>query len=66
MRATDTLLRQDYPVGKREMTVDYLRDHCHLRARTDQMAATIRLRDSTMRTMQDYFTVRTALSCRYL
>lgn len=47
---------EEYPVNKREMTVDYLRDHCHLRTRTDDMAAVVRLRDSTMRTMQDYFT----------
>ena len=51
-------------MNKREMTVDYLRDHCHLRTRTDSMAAVVRLRDSTMRTMQDYFTVRVTSPCQ--
>ncbi|GJE99581.1 asparaginyl-tRNA synthetase [Phanerochaete sordida] len=47
---------EEYPMNKREMNVDYLRDHCHLRTRTNHMAAIVRLRDSTIRTLQDYFT----------
>ena len=51
-------------MNKREMNVDYLRDHCHLRTRTNHMAAVVRLRDSTMRTLQDYFAVCSASSCQ--
>lgn len=51
---------------KQAMTVDYLRDHCHLRARTDTIASVLRLRDSTMKSLQNYFTVPLLLSWVYV
>ena len=39
------------------MSTEHLRDNAHLRARTDDFAATLRIRDATMRALQDYFTV---------
>lgn len=60
----DAELSQEYPIKKSDMSIEYLRDHCHLRARTEDVAATLRLRDSTLRTLQNYFTVRLGLlSC---
>ncbi|KAH9901343.1 asparaginyl-tRNA synthetase [Cubamyces lactineus] len=44
-----------YPMQKKSLTVEYLRDHCHLRARTREIGAMLRLRDSTTRAIHDYF-----------
>ncbi|KAI0647011.1 asparaginyl-tRNA synthetase [Trametes meyenii] len=44
-----------YPMQKQALTLEYLRDHCHLRARTREIAAMLRLRDSTTRSIHDYF-----------
>ncbi len=48
---------QTYPIQKQSLSVEYLRDHCHLRTRTDQAAALVRLRDSTLRKLHGYFEV---------
>ncbi|PSR70746.1 hypothetical protein PHLCEN_2v13366 [Hermanssonia centrifuga] len=45
----------EYPIQKQTLTTEYLRDHCHLRARTSSVAAMLRLRDNTMRTLHEYF-----------
>ncbi|KAL1947852.1 hypothetical protein VTO73DRAFT_13576 [Trametes versicolor] len=44
-----------YPMQKQALTVEYLRDHCHLRARTNEIGAMLRLRDTTTRVLNDYF-----------
>ncbi|RDX56822.1 asparaginyl-tRNA synthetase [Lentinus brumalis] len=44
-----------YPMQKQALTVEYLRDHCHLRARTREIGAMLRLRDSTTRAIHGYF-----------
>lgn len=46
---------ENYPIMKRDMTTEYLRDYAHLRARTETFAATLRLRDSTQKVLQSYF-----------
>lgn len=42
---------------KQALTVEYLRDHCHLRARTNEIGAMLRLRDTTTRVINNYFQV---------
>ncbi|KAI0319852.1 asparaginyl-tRNA synthetase [Amylostereum chailletii] len=46
---------ETYPIQKQALTVDYLRDHAHLRMRTAGPGAILRLRDQTMRTIHDFF-----------
>ncbi|KAI0082823.1 asparaginyl-tRNA synthetase [Panus rudis PR-1116 ss-1] len=45
----------DYPIQKQDLSVEYLRDHCHLRARTPRMASMLRLRDQTQQALHDHF-----------
>ena len=52
--------KQTYPMQKQALTVEYLRDHCHLRARTREIGAMLRLRDTTTRAIHDYFKVRSS------
>jgi asparaginyl-tRNA synthetase len=52
------LVKKLYPIQKQALTVDYLRDHCHLRTRADRPAAMLRLRDSMLRSFHQYFEVR--------
>ncbi|KZT13194.1 asparaginyl-tRNA synthetase [Laetiporus sulphureus 93-53] len=44
-----------YPIQKKALTVEYLRDHCHFRARTDAIASMLRLRDSASRSLHQFF-----------
>ncbi|KAF9479747.1 asparaginyl-tRNA synthetase [Pholiota conissans] len=44
-----------YPIQKKDLTSEYLRDHIHLRARTAHIAAMIRLRDSLSRQINSWF-----------
>ncbi|GBE85334.1 hypothetical protein BKA93DRAFT_735456 [Sparassis latifolia] len=44
-----------YPIQKKILTVDYLRDHCHLRARTDTIASMLRLRDHAQRVLHHFY-----------
>ncbi|KAI0051374.1 asparaginyl-tRNA synthetase [Auriscalpium vulgare] len=44
-----------YPIQKQALSVEYLRDHAHLRARTEAPGAVLRLRDQATRTLHDYF-----------
>lgn len=53
---------QTYPMQKQALTVEYLRDFCHLRARTREIGAMLRLRDSTTRAFHNYFAVSTSAS----
>lgn len=46
-----------YPIQKQALTVDYLRDNAHLRARTDPVSRMLRLRDLTLRALHGYFEV---------
>ncbi|KAI0831261.1 asparaginyl-tRNA synthetase [Trametes gibbosa] len=46
---------ETYPMQKQALTVEYLRDNCHLRARTREIGAMLRLRDSTTKAINDYF-----------
>ncbi|OSD01558.1 asparaginyl-tRNA synthetase [Trametes coccinea BRFM310] len=46
---------ETYPMQKKALTVEYLRDHCHLRARTREIGAMLRLRDSAATAIHDYF-----------
>ncbi|CAL1699818.1 unnamed protein product [Somion occarium] len=45
----------EYPIAKQSLTVEYLRDHAHLRARTVPVASMIRFRDQTQRTLRRFF-----------
>ncbi|KAI0079261.1 class II aaRS and biotin synthetase [Panus rudis PR-1116 ss-1] len=54
LRSKLTML-QEYPVQKQDISVKYLRDHCHLRARTPRLASMLRLRDQTQRTLHGHF-----------
>ncbi|KAI0780982.1 asparaginyl-tRNA synthetase [Trametes elegans] len=45
---------ESYPIQKQRLTIEYLRDHCHLRARTREIGAMLRLRDSTTRAIHDH------------
>ncbi|KAI1795916.1 asparaginyl-tRNA synthetase [Ganoderma leucocontextum] len=51
----DTDVGRTYPMQKQALTVEYLRDYCHLRARTREIGAMLRLRDSTTRAIHNYF-----------
>ncbi|KAG5645263.1 hypothetical protein DXG03_006565 [Asterophora parasitica] len=44
-----------YPIQKQALSTEYLRDHSHLRARTDAIAAMIRLRDSLQKNISTFF-----------
>ncbi|KAL5522418.1 hypothetical protein ACEPAG_8434 [Sanghuangporus baumii] len=44
-----------YPIQKQSLTVDYLRDHCHLRARTDKIGQMLRIRDYLSHAINSYF-----------
>nr|GAT43597.1 asparaginyl-tRNA synthetase [Mycena chlorophos] len=44
-----------YPIQKKAMNAEYLRDYTHLRARTDAIAAMARLRGRLMQGMNQYF-----------
>ncbi|KAG6914530.1 hypothetical protein DXG01_016767 [Tephrocybe rancida] len=44
-----------YPIQKQALSTEYLRDHSHLRARTDAIAAMIRLRDSLKKSISMFF-----------
>jgi len=46
---------ETYPIQKQTLSVDYLRDNAHLRARTDAVGAMLRVRDHTLRTLHGYF-----------
>ncbi|KAI6043965.1 hypothetical protein EDC04DRAFT_2646421 [Pisolithus marmoratus] len=46
---------ETYPIQKQTLSVDYLRDHAHLRARTDANASILRLRDSLTKVMQRFY-----------
>ncbi|EJC98190.1 asparaginyl-tRNA synthetase [Fomitiporia mediterranea MF3/22] len=44
-----------YPIQKQTLSVDYLRDQCHLRARTDKIGEMLRVRDCLTRSTHSYF-----------
>ncbi|RDB19575.1 Asparagine--tRNA ligase [Hypsizygus marmoreus] len=44
-----------YPIQKQALSTEYLRDHSHLRARTDHIASMIRLRDALKRNIGTFF-----------
>ncbi|KAJ8516391.1 hypothetical protein ONZ45_g6269 [Pleurotus djamor] len=46
---------QTYPIQKQTLSTEYLRDNVHLRARTDRIAAMLRLRSHTARTLGTWF-----------
>ncbi|KAH9994719.1 asparaginyl-tRNA synthetase [Russula vinacea] len=46
---------ETYPIQKQALTTEYLRDHAHLRVRTDVQGAVLRLRDTVMRSLHDFF-----------
>ncbi|KAF8075845.1 asparaginyl-tRNA synthetase [Lyophyllum atratum] len=46
---------ETYPIQKQALSTEYLRDHSHLRARTDAIAAMIRLRDSLKKNIGTFF-----------
>ncbi|KIM91703.1 hypothetical protein PILCRDRAFT_810985 [Piloderma croceum F 1598] len=45
---------ETYPIQKQALSVDYLRDNAHLRARTDAVTAMLRVRDQTLQTLHGY------------
>ncbi|KDQ19915.1 hypothetical protein BOTBODRAFT_83896, partial [Botryobasidium botryosum FD-172 SS1] len=60
MRAEDVRLLgacdpEAYPLQKQAHTAEYLREHLHLRSRTNTMSAMLRLRDRLGRSFHDYF-----------
>ncbi|KAJ7658116.1 asparaginyl-tRNA synthetase [Mycena rosella] len=46
---------ETYPIQKKALTPEYLRENTHLRARTDAIAAMVRLRGLLMRGLDRYF-----------
>ncbi|TFK46800.1 asparaginyl-tRNA synthetase [Heliocybe sulcata] len=44
-----------YPIQKQTLSVEYLRDNCHLRARTSPVAAMLRLRDTFKTAIHEFF-----------
>ncbi|KAI0300599.1 asparaginyl-tRNA synthetase [Multifurca ochricompacta] len=46
---------ETYPIQKQALTTEYLRDHAHLRVRTDVHGAVLRLRDTVMRSLHEFF-----------
>ncbi|KAF7370596.1 Asparaginyl-tRNA synthetase [Mycena sanguinolenta] len=46
---------ETYPIQKKTHAPEYLRDYTHLRARTDSIAAMVRLRGHLMRELDRYF-----------
>ncbi|KAI5118485.1 hypothetical protein M0805_003517 [Coniferiporia weirii] len=46
---------ETYPIQKQALTVDYLRDQCHLRARADKIGEMLRVRDCLTRALRAYF-----------
>ncbi|KAG6810903.1 hypothetical protein H0H87_010712, partial [Tephrocybe sp. NHM501043] len=44
-----------YPIQKQALSTEYLRDHSHLRSRTDAIAAMVRLRDRLKKNMSTFF-----------
>lgn len=50
--------QQTYPIQKKTLSTEYLRDNAYLRARTGQIAAMLRLRDRVSRSLSQKFEVR--------
>ena len=50
--------QETYPIQKKDLTNEYLRENVHLRARTTAIAAMLRLRDCLHRSIHDYLKVR--------
>lgn len=48
---------QTYPIQKKALTPEYLRDNVHLRARTANIAAMLRTRDAVRRRIDNVFEV---------
>ncbi|TFK68359.1 asparaginyl-tRNA synthetase, partial [Pluteus cervinus] len=46
---------EEYPIQKKALTNEYLRDNAHLRARTDNIAAMLRLRDTLNKRISSFF-----------
>ncbi|KAF4615079.1 hypothetical protein D9613_002853 [Agrocybe pediades] len=44
-----------YPIQKKDLSTEYLRDNVHLRARTSQISAMLRLRDTLQRRIDSWF-----------
>ncbi|EKM78118.1 hypothetical protein AGABI1DRAFT_76524 [Agaricus bisporus var. burnettii JB137-S8] len=44
-----------YPIQKKSLSIEYLRDNAYLRARTGQIAAMLRLRDSISKNLSRHF-----------
>lgn len=51
------MVLKTYPIQKKSLTPEYLRENTHLRARTDAIAAMVRLRGLLMRQLDRYFEV---------
>jgi len=48
---------QTYPIQKKALSTEYLRDNAYLRARTGHIAAMLRLRDKVSRSLSQSFEV---------
>ena len=48
---------QTYPIQKKALSTEYLRDNAYLRARTGHIAAMLRLRDQVSRSLTQFFEV---------
>ena len=55
--ASHAATRQDYPIQKGHMTVDYLREKAHFRPRTDDFASMLRVRDHAARLLRSWYRV---------
>ena len=60
LHVLDRVPAQTYPIQKKTLTTEYLRDNCHLRARTSRVAEMLRLRASAMNAFQHFFDVSVA------
>ncbi|KAF9236681.1 hypothetical protein BU15DRAFT_89065 [Melanogaster broomeanus] len=45
---------ETYPIQKQALTIEYLRDHAHLRPRTDANASMLRLRSCLLESLHDF------------
>jgi asparaginyl-tRNA synthetase len=50
-------LKKTYPIQKKTLTSEYLRDHAHLRTRTSQISAMVKLRSLLTREIGTWFEV---------
>ncbi|PCH41688.1 asparaginyl-tRNA synthetase, partial [Wolfiporia cocos MD-104 SS10] len=51
----DPEVQTTYPIQKQSLTAEYLREHCHLRARTESISSMLRLRNTVSMSIHQFF-----------